>query len=309
MLLHQNLKRRDGRAEPGLWGWRTDPSLSLCTSNRERVTPRVSLQEKPWHCFLSSIFPPQHTFSCAILFLYFSPFISPEPSWSLCVSLSKAISPDRPSDCLMQLPCESSLITCGKLSGAHFAPQRGVLTEIRAISYLQDRMEAELLKPVFNAISKQVRSVWTIFSSQENTSKQLSSLRNPHNLGFDEAMLFQSVLLPGLYLPQSQTPNNKAIEPLDRHFSYSSWNLRSDIFNTPCSHLPSKTLLPTPAKFSDEVFSGKGKMKITRSDRFGYRLPLWIQTQIQSGCLSISAHSHSYLHTSLTRTKAAIIPS
>lgn len=34
---------------------------------------------------------------------------------------------------------------------------------------------------------------------------------------------------------------------------------------------------------------------------------LWIHTQIHSRCLSISAHSHLYLHTFLTWTKAAII--
>lgn len=65
----------------------------------------------------------------------------------------------------------------------------------------------------------------------------------------------------------------KQLSPWNRHFSYSTWNLRSDILNTPCSHLLSKTLLPTPGKFSDEVFSGKREMKITSSDRFGCRHP------------------------------------
>lgn len=94
----------------------------------------------------------------------------------------------------------------------------------------------------------------------------------------------------------------KQLSPWNRHFSYSTWNLRSD---TPSSHLPSKTLLLTPVKFSDEIFSGNGETKSTTSVRFGYRLHLDTDTNpVKVLCPSVPTLISSHIS---HRTKAAMI--
>lgn len=82
---------------------------------------------------------------------------------------------------------------------------------------------------------------------------------------------------------------------------HSTGNLRSELLNTPCSHLPSKTPLFTSAAFSDDFFSGnRGKWK-SQGQRGLDTGHIWIQTKFDSRCLSISAHSHLHLHMGLTR--------
>lgn len=159
MLFHQNVKRRDGRAEPGLWRWMTDLCLVPVHIQQENLHQEHHYKRNHSTTFYLLFFHHSTHFPVQFYFCSFSPLISPKASWSLCLSLSKAISPWQSLPLPQQFPCESFLITCGKQFGAHFPPQRRVLTEITAIANLQDRMQAQLFEPLFNAISKQVCSV------------------------------------------------------------------------------------------------------------------------------------------------------
>lgn len=168
MQLHQKLKGRDGRTEQNRL-WRRTPHLSLVPVliPREKKLPqRGSLLEKTQHNFLLYFPITGFTFLWfTVSFSLFFPLLFPTAWWS---PLSAKPPPlDRSS----QFHNKSFLPTCGYRFGAHFPPQRCLLTAVKAISYLHNRKQAKLFKPEINAISNQVCSAWIIFSPQKNMPK------------------------------------------------------------------------------------------------------------------------------------------
>lgn len=84
MLLHQNLKRRDGSAEPGLWRWISGLCLVPVHMQQEKSYIKIiTTRETIARLFIFYFSTTPYTFLCS-LFLLFPPLISLKASWSLC---------------------------------------------------------------------------------------------------------------------------------------------------------------------------------------------------------------------------------